>query len=79
MTPLSSNLSKMISPEAKFIIQGLWMKSIYWEESISEDLVKRWKGWLDNLLEMKYTGIPRWTDFIEEEDSKIELVIFSDA
>ena len=69
----------MISPEAKFIIQGLWMKSIYWEESISEDLVKRWKGWLDNLLEMKYTGIPRWTDFIEEEDSKIELVIFSDA
>ena len=79
MTPLSSNLSKMISPEAKFIIQGLWMKSIYWEESISEDLVKRWKGLLDNLLEMKYTGIPRWTDFIEEEDSKIELVIFSDV
>lgn len=69
----------MISPEAKFIIQGLWMKSIYWEESISEDLVKRWKGLLDNLLEMKYTGIPRWTDFIEEEDSKIELVIFSDV
>ena len=37
---------------AKLIIQYLWRKTIDWEESIPEDLVKYWKGWLDNLLEI---------------------------
>ena len=65
--------------ETKLTISDLWSKSIDWDGSIHKDLVKLWKGWLDNLLKIKNIGIPHWLGFIKGEDCKIELIIFSDA
>ena len=68
--------------EKKILIQDLWRKNIDQDESIPEDLVKRWKRWLYNLLKIENIGIPPWIGFIDGENCKIEqteLIIFSDA
>ncbi|XP_057338496.1 uncharacterized protein LOC130676359 [Microplitis mediator] len=71
----------LISPvivKAKIIIQDLWLQKVDWDDSLSPELVHRWKTFRDELPQLSHLRIPRWINLIPNSSS-IEIHGFSDA
>ncbi|XP_057338482.1 uncharacterized protein LOC130676347 [Microplitis mediator] len=71
----------LISPvviKAKILMQDLWLEKIGWDDSLSPQIIHRWKKFRDELPELLQLKIPRWLN-ISSDISNIEIHGFSDA
>ncbi|XP_057324205.1 uncharacterized protein LOC130666897 [Microplitis mediator] len=71
----------LISPvviKAKILMQDLWLEKIEWDDSLSPEIIHRWKKFRDELPELSQLKIPRWLN-ISSDTSNIEIHGFSDA
>lgn len=63
---------------AKLIIRELWLLHINWDDKLPCDITNLWQRYVSELPLISHLKFPRHVG-IEENDSKISLVAFSDA
>jgi len=63
---------------AKILLQELWLLRNDWDAPIPQELVQRWKNYVDNLPHLARARVPRWTGQ-RKEDFSLEVHGFADA
>ncbi|XP_041981020.1 uncharacterized protein LOC121734443 [Aricia agestis] len=63
---------------AKIFIQKLWLTGLGWDDELSDELVKEWNTYRQDLSELTKIEIPRWMSS-RSDDAVKELHGFSDA
>jgi hypothetical protein len=63
---------------AKILLQELWLLKNDWDAPIPQELVQRWKDYVDDLPHLARARVPRWTGQ-RKENSSLELNGFADA
>jgi hypothetical protein len=46
---------------AKILLQELWLLKNDWDAPIPQELVQRWKDYVDDLPHLTRVRVPRWT------------------
>lgn len=81
-----SRISKLYDPsglyapailQGKIIMQDLWRLKIDWKQDVPPNIVKRWKMFHADVLNLKDIKIPRWNRFFN--NAKCQWHIFCDA
>ncbi|XP_066599999.1 uncharacterized protein [Prorops nasuta] len=62
---------------AKILIQDLWIMKIEWDVPLTDDLMKRWRGYCGNIEGVNEISVSRWLGPIST--AKLELHGFADA
>lgn len=62
---------------AKVFIQQLWKSDLNWDDNLSEDLLREWDTFRDDLSNVSDMFIPRWLK--TKKENLVELHVFADA
>ena len=75
----------MISPlliEPKMLMRDLWRRKLGWDDNILDDIVVRWRKWINDIGDFNKIGWKRCINQIEEREREspiYELFTFTDA
>ena len=65
---------------AKIIMQNLCRKNLSWDDVLQGDCLKRWEGWLEQLMKIEQLYIPRCFKPLQfGRTTSIQLHLFADA
>jgi hypothetical protein len=65
--------------KAKILLQDVWRSGIGWDDSLSEELSKRWNSWLEELRLIPQVRIRRCYSLMIPTADHISLQVFCDA
>lgn len=83
---LLSDIAKIFDPigwlspvtiKAKIILQSLWLTNLDWDDQLSDEIIKTWIEYRDQLHLLQNIKIPRWLGTMRIDP--VEIHIFSDA
>ena len=63
----------------KILFQSLWEHGLEWDENIPENLLNKWRNWVDEMKYIDRISIPRKYSSLSSVVSRYELHIFGDA
>lgn len=64
---------------SKILMQRVWVSGIGWDCELNEEEYLIWKGWVQDLSDIKLCRIPRWYIKSQNKVTETQLHIFCDA